>query len=75
VVKIADPSVILQSKENTDLVLEIIDMSGRSVYRKKVRVNKGVNLIDLANLRASTGYYVLAAGTGRDMITHKMILQ
>src|SRR5690606_25156952 len=59
IVKLSDPSVTIQSREETDAFFQVTDMSGRIVFSRKGKLNKGVNLVDLSNLKASTGYYIL----------------
>lgn len=75
IVKKGDPSITLQSKVDSEMMIELVDMMGRLVYNKKTRINKGVNLIDLANFNPGTGYLVLVARTGESTIKHKMIIQ
>jgi hypothetical protein len=75
VVRKDDPSITMQSQVDADMMLEMADMSGRLVYNKKMRINKGVNLIDFSDFRPGTGYYVLVARTPDDIIKHKIIIQ
>jgi hypothetical protein len=75
IVKLSDPSITLQSAEDTDAVFDIADMSGRVVYTRKTKLYKGVNLVDLTSLRAGSGYYVLVGRTQTGVIKHKMIFQ
>jgi Secretion system C-terminal sorting domain len=70
-----DPEVTLQSKQDGDLGLEVVDMSGRRVFSKNTKLSKGVNVIDLSNFNAGRGYFILVAHTGQETMSQKIIIQ
>ncbi len=70
-----DPTVTLQSSEDSELMLDIADMSGRMVYSRRTSISKGVNVVDMPNFNAGRGYFVLTARTTREVINQKIIIQ
>lgn len=68
------PSIAMQSDEDGDANLQIVDMSGRVLYKRKQRINIGSNNIDLSDLNAGRGYYVVVVQTLRNSISQKIIV-
>lgn len=75
IVRQEDPAITLQSNIEADMMLDMVDMSGRVVYSRKTRIYKGVNLVDLSSLNTTKGYYVILARTTQHQLKHKIILQ
>lgn len=70
-----DPVIAIQSKDDMQSVLQIFDMSGRVVYNRNVKINAGSNSIDLFNLSAVRGYYVLVVKSDKISTSQKIIIQ
>jgi len=68
------PYITLQSNEEGNAGLQIVDMSGRVIYKKVQVVSHGTNYIDLSDLNASRGYYLVSIQTGSNSITQKIVV-
>lgn len=68
------PSITLESDEDSDASLQIVDMSGRVLYKRQQRINIGSNNIDLSDLNAGRGYYVVVVQSVRNSVSQKIII-
>jgi hypothetical protein len=75
IVQGSSPSLTMQSKNNVEAALQIVDMSGRMVYANKTRLNAGTNIINLSNFTTGKGNFLVVIKTQERSITQKIIVQ
>jgi len=68
------PYITLQSTEEGNAGLQIIDMNGRVIYKKIQVVSHGTNYVDLSDLKASRGYYLINIQTATNSIIQKIVV-
>ncbi|HMU46107.1 MAG TPA: T9SS type A sorting domain-containing protein [Chitinophagaceae bacterium] len=67
-------SIAMQSDEDADASLQIVDMSGRVLYKRQQRIYAGANNIDLSDLNAGRGYYVVVVQSVKNSVSQKIII-
>ena len=66
-------NIQFNSPKSDNVVFEVVDMFGRSVYTEKITANKGVNTYQFSH-DLSSGIYMYSVDNGEDRILKRMIV-
>lgn len=70
-----NPVIRIQTTNESEMQIQLANLSGRIVVNKKIKVYKGINSIDLSGMKAENGYYIVALANSNSQISQKIILQ
>jgi hypothetical protein len=66
--------IAVQSERSGDFDLTVRDIVGRVLYRQRVHILPGENLIDFDGSRLPSGFYVYSISDGREIASRKMAI-
>ena len=75
VVQGSNPVLTIKTDKNTEATLQLIDFSGRTLYKNKVQLNAGTNNIYLNSFRPAHGPGVAIIETNEERKTVKILIQ
>jgi len=70
-----DLIIIIESENGFDATLNLVDITGREVYRNSSKINTGKNLLKIPVTGLSTGIHILEIETSQGIISEKILIK
>jgi len=74
-IRINNPVLNITAVKNTEATINMVDMSGKIIFSKKVKLNSGLNSVSAGIVNSSQSFGIVIIETPEERITTKIILQ